>query len=322
MHMAGQVSASTSEQVRETFNAVLSGGRIQSQVALGPMTTFKTGGPADWFLETSEADEVVAAITASRRLGLPVTFLGGGSNVLVGARGVRGLVIRLRYGRIRETHEGRVRADAGVSLNGLVRWMASRGLAGLERWAGTPGTVGGAIHGNAHFQGRLIGDQITRVGLVEATGAAVEVESQAMQFGYDTSRLQHSDEAVLWAEFDVSPGVSATLRAAARVSLAHRKRTQPLASRSAGCIFQNPSPTADNIPDDIPASAGVLIDRAGLKDTAVGQARVSSIHGNFIVSDGSATPGEIRELIELCRTTVHGQFGVRLRDEIRYLGEF
>jgi UDP-N-acetylmuramate dehydrogenase len=286
------------------------------------MTTFRTGGPADWFLETSEAADVARAMVASQQLGLPVTFLGGGSNVLVGGRGVRGLVIRLRHGGIRETHGGCVRVDAGVSLNGLVRWMVSRGWSGLERWAGTPGTVGGAIHGNAHFQGHLIGNQISRVGLIDASGAAFEVESHDMQFGYDTSRLQHGGEAALWADFDVSPGVPAALREAARESLAYRKSTQPLASRSAGCIFQNPNRTSYDVPDDIPASAGALIDRAGLKGTSMGKARVSTVHGNFIVSDGSATPREICDLIELCRTTVQDEFGVRLRDEIRYLGEF
>ena len=322
MHMVGQARVPPPEEIREAFSAVFPQGRVRSGVGLGPMTTFRTGGQADWFLETSEAADVAKAMVASRQLRLPVTFLGGGSNVLVGGRGVRGLVIRLRYGEIRETHAGRVRVDAGVSLNGLVRWMVSRGWAGLERWAGTPGTVGGAIHGNAHFRGHLIGNQITRVGLIEATGAAFEVESHDMRFGYDTSRLRHSGEAALWAEFDVRPGAPAALREAARSSLAYRKKTQPLASRSAGCIFQNPNRTTDDVPDDIPPSAGALIDRAGLKGTSVGEARVSTVHGNFIVSDGSATPGEIRDLIELCRTTVQNHFGVRLRDEIRYLGEF
>lgn len=322
MHMVGQAGVPLSDEIRGAFDAVFSPGRVRSGVGLGPMTTFRTGGPADWFLETSEAADVAKAMVASQQLGLPVTFLGGGSNVLVGGRGVRGLVIRLRHGEICETHGGCVRVDAGVSLNGLVRWMVSRGWSGLERWAGTPGTVGGAIHGNAHFQGHLIGNQITRVGLIDASGAAFEVESQDMQFGYDTSRLQHGGEAALWADFDVSPGVPAALREAARESLAYRKSTQPLASRSAGCIFQNPNRTSDDVPDDIPASAGALIDRAGLKGTSMGKARVSTVHGNFIVSDGSATPREICDLIELCRTTVQDEFGVRLRDEIRYLGEF
>ena len=187
MHMVGQASVPPSEEVQEAFNAVFPQGRVRSDVSLGPMTTFRTGGPADWFLETSEADDVTKAMVTSQQLRLPVTLLGGGSNVLVGGRGVRGLVIRLRYGKIRETQAGRVRVDAGVSLNGLVRWMVSRGWAGLERWAGTPGTVGGAIHGNAHFRGHLIGDQITRVGLIRGDRRGVRGGSR-MTCSLDTTQ--------------------------------------------------------------------------------------------------------------------------------------
>ena len=320
--MVAQVNAPARRNVRQAFDEALARGRVRPDVALGPMTTFKTGGPADWFFETSTPDDIQRAVRISHRLGLPVTLLGGGSNVLVGGRGVRGLVIRLRYGDIESTGGGRVRAGAGVSLNGLVRWMASRGLAGLERWAGTPGTVGGAIHGNAHFQGRLIGDQVTRVRLVDTTGRPTTVDSDAMEFGYDTSRIQQTGEGALWVEFDVTTGDPAELRVAARESLAFRKRTQPLSSRNAGCIFRNPTPGSEGVPDDLQASAGALIDRAGLKGAAVGHAHVSSVHANFIVSDGTASPRDIRELIERCRAAVHEHFGVWLRDEIRYLGEF
>ena len=298
------------------------GGRCRPDVPLAPMTTFKVGGPADWFLESSDPHDIVRAVAAGRQLGLPVTVLGGGSNVLVGGGGVRGLVVRLWHGKVSMVGPGVVRADAGVSLNGLVRWTINRGLAGLERWAGTPGTVGGALYGNAHFQGELIGDQVLTVGLVEADGATSRVDGSKMEFGYDSSRLQRTREASLWAEFSVGEADPTTLRAAARESLAYRKKTQPLAARSAGCIFRNPDPAVDPIPEGVPASAGALIDRAGLKDRSVGSARVSALHGNFVVSDGTASPREIRTLIETCRAGVHAQCGVMLRDEIVYLGEF
>jgi UDP-N-acetylmuramate dehydrogenase len=121
----------------------------------------------------------------------------------------------------------------------------------------------------------------------------------------------------------VSPGADpAALRAAARQSLAFRKRTQPLDTPSAGCVFRNPEPGRDRVPDGIPWSAGALVDRAGLKDTAFGGARVSPAHGNFIVNDGSATAADIRRLIARCRATVFERFGVNLREEIVYLGDF
>ena len=117
-------------------------------------------------------------------------------------------------------------------------------------------------------------------------------------------------------------GEPAALRATARASLAFRKRTQPLDTPSAGCVFQNPEPGRDTVPDGIPWSAGALVDRAGLKGAALGGARVSPTHGNFIVNDGRATAADIKRLIEQCRTAVRERFGVELREEIVYLGEF
>ena len=251
-----------------------------------------------------------------------MTVLGGGSNVLVSDAGVRGLVIRPRGGEVRDIDEHHVRADAAVTINGFVRWTVMHGRAGLEAWAGTPGTVGGAIFGNAHFGGRLIGEFVTTVQLAARDGDVSDVPAIAMAFGYDRSRLQTTGEVLLSATFRVSDGDPAALRAVARQSLAYRKRTQPLDSPSAGCIFQNPEQGRDVVPDGIPWSAGALVDRAGLKDASVGGARVSSTHGNFIVNDGRATARDIRALIERCRSAVHERFAVELRDEIVYLGEF
>jgi UDP-N-acetylmuramate dehydrogenase len=196
------------------------------------------------------------------------------------------------------------------------------GFAGLEAWAGTPGTVGGAIFGNAHFGGRLIGDLVAEVRLAGNDGSIVDVTASEMAFGYDRSRLQDTGEVLLSATFRVSPGDPGALRAVARESLAYRKRTQPLDTPSAGCIFQNPSPGRDAVPEGIPWSAGALVDRAGLKGMTIGGARVSWTHGNFIVNDGSATAADIRRLIRHCRVTVRDRFGVDLREEIVYLGDF
>lgn len=318
---SGEPRAVQREAVRDGLMEVF-GTRCRADVSLAPITTFKVGGSADWFLDSSDPNDIVSAVVTGRRLGLPVTVLGGGSNVLVGGGGVRGLVVRMRHGQVSVVRPGVVRADAGVLLNGLVRWTMNRGLAGLERWAGTPGTVGGALYGNAHFQGELIGTRVLTVDLVESDGKRRRVDASEMEFGYNSSRLGRTQAASLWAEFSVSEGDPKMLRAAARESLVYRKKTQPLAVRSAGCIFRNPDPAIDPIPEGVPASAGALIDRAGLKERAVGRARVSALHGNFIVSDGIASPSEIRSLIETCRTEVQAQCGVMLREEIVYLGEF
>ena len=296
--------------------------RVGREVPLAPFTTFRVGGPAELFVEARTSDEIVTALRFASAANVMVTLLGGGSNVLISDAGVRGLVIRPRGGSITSISPSRVRADAAVTINGLVRWTITHGAAGLEAWAGTPGTVGGAVFGNAHFGGRLIGDLITDVRIAGRDGSVTEHPASAMAFGYDRSRLQDTGEVLLTATFRVEPGEPAALRRTARESLAYRKRTQPLDSPSAGCIFQNPQRQLDAVPEGIPWSAGALIDRAGLKGAAVGSARVSATHGNFIVTDGHASAREIRELIERCRRAVRERLGVGLREEIVYLGEF
>ena len=315
--MAPASVMSFSAELREAF-----GDRAHAGAPLAPLTTFRVGGPADWLVEVRSSGELLAAVRLASAHAVPVTLLGGGSNVLVADRGVRGLVLHVRGGTILAEGPTRVRAEAGVTINGLVRWTIARGLAGLEAWAGTPGTVGGGVHGNAHFQGRLLGELVESVCVAATTGAVRELSADEMEFGYDTSRLQRTREILLSAVFRVGPGDPTTLRETARGSLHYRKQTQPLHLPSAGCVFQNPDPVRDHVPAGSPPSAGALVDRAGLKGTAVGGARVSAIHGNFIVNEGRATAGDVRELIARCKLEVAARFGVQLREEIVYLGDF
>lgn len=294
--------------------------RVLRNAPLAAYTTFRVGGPADWLVLARDSNDVKQAQSAARAARVPVTMIGGGSNVLVSDAGIRGVVIRMHGGHAHEVGDGIIRADAGLTINGLVRWAIGRGMASLEAWAGTPGTVGGAVYGNAHFMGRLIGDLVDSVELLDEGGKLVHVPGSEMEFGYDASRLRRTREILLSADLRVTAGEPAALRAVARQSLAYRKRTQPLESPSAGCIFQNPDPALDRVPAGIPLSAGALVDRAGLKGVREGGAVVSPAHGNFIVNDGTATASDIRRLIERCRSSVRERFGVELRDEIVYLG--
>ena len=226
-------------------------------MALAPFTTFRVGGPADVLLETRTAQELIDAVRIARARQAPVRVIGGGSNVLVSDEGVRGLLIRPRGGEVNLVGADLVRVDAAVTINGLVRWTINRGLAGLEAWAGTPGTVGGAIYGNAHWKKVNIGDLVESVRLVKPDGALLQVPADRMEFAYDDSRLKRTGEVVVWAAFRVQPGADPEqLRATARASLAFRKHTQPLESPSAGCIFMNPDPSRDKVPEGIPPSAG------------------------------------------------------------------
>ena len=294
--------------------------RVTTDAPLAPFTTFRVGGPADWLVTLRSADEIERAIRLARERRVPVSVIGGGSNVLIADAGVRGLVIRIHGGSVQLVDESTVRADAGVTINGLVRWTVGRGIAGVEAWAGTPGTVGGAVHGNAHFQGRWISELISAVVLISPAGGVAAVPAAAMEFGYDYSRLHQTREIVLSADFRVHRGDPAVLRETARESLAFRKRTQPLEKASAGCIFQNVDPRRDGVPDHLPLSAGALVDAAGLKDSVEGGARVSPRHANFIVNDGDASASDIVRLIGRCRRQVREQFEVELREEIVRLG--
>jgi UDP-N-acetylmuramate dehydrogenase len=297
--------------------------RVKRGAPLAPLTTFKVGGPADILIETQTENEIVQAVKLAHAAGVKVTMLGGGSNVLIADSGIRGLVIRTKGGDVAPIGDRLVRADAAVTINGLVRWTINRGYAGLEAWAGTPGTVGGAIYGNAHWKKINIGDLVESVRVLKPDGTLLQVPADRMEFDYDYSRLKRTREVVLWAAFRVTPGGDpAALRSVARESLAFRKRTQPLESPSAGCIFMNPDPIHDKVPAGIPPSAGALVDRAGLKGASLGGARVSPTHANFIINDGRAKAVEIYQLVEQCRGAVKEQFGVALRNEIITLGDF
>ena len=298
------------------------GKRFRANHPLAPLTTLGLGGPADWFIEASGEEELLGALAAARRSGLPVTLLGGGSNVLVSDQGIRGAVIRVKGGGARQVDGRTVRAFAGMTVNGLVRWCIQRGFAGLEAWAGTPGTVGGAIHGNAHFGGREVGEVVTGLRFADDAATVESVSAEAVAFGPGGRALAGRGRVLLSADFGVQPEDPAVLRWRARASLAFRKRTQPLAVPSAGCAFRNPDPEEVSLPPDVPCAAGALLDRAGMKGARVGGARVSEIHANFLTAAPGATAADVHELLGRCRAAVAAAFGVELAPEMILLGDF
>ncbi len=291
-------------------------------VALSDLTTFGIGGPADVLVEAPTPDAAAAACARLRAERAPLTFLGGGSNVLVSDRGVRGTVLRFHGGRITREAPDLVRVDAGVSVNGLVRWCIAHGLGGIEAWAGTPGTLGGAVYGNAHFQGRLMSEVVARACLLDRAGEVKVDPGERLGFAYDVSRLQSTGEALLWVEIRVHEDDPATLRKTAKESLTFRKKTQPLALPSAGCIFQNPEAERHLLPEGVPCSAGALIERVGLRGERRGGARISPVHANFFVNEGGATARDVVALIDEARHRVRDTFGIELREEIVRLGDF
>lgn len=307
-------------------------------VPLAPYTTFKIGGPAEFFYEAKTLDELVGAVTKARELGLAVKILGGGTNILIADKGIRGLVIKNSTGTItirgmKGKYQGGetkgsvfVEADSGVVFNKLVRFTVEEGLGGLEAHLGLPGTVGGAIYMNSKWTNPVsyVGDAVYQATILTPKNETRIVDRSFFRFAYDISIIQKTADIVLRVVFALTPGEKNDLWKVANESIAYRRESQPQGVKSPGCTFRNIS-SFQAITAATPnhtTSAGFLVDHAGLKGMSVGDAKISPIHANFIVNNGHAKASDVVELIEIAKAKVKHQFGVELKEEIVRLGEF
>lgn len=314
------------------------GDRVKVDHPLGPMTTFKIGGPADLYYEARTADELAMAVKSARELGVQLFILGGGSNIVISDKGIRGLVIKnitrqiiikgvksLKQNGV-EKKTVFVEAESGVPVNLLVRFTVDEGLSGLHMHLGLPGSIGGAVYMNSkwtHPNG-YVGDAVYQARIITPTGEEKIVPQSYFRFAYDTSTIQETKDVVISVVFALDADVKDTLWAIANDSIAHRKNTQPQGVFTAGCTFRNLSQAealSAATPDGT-MSAGYLIDHAGLKGKTVGGAMISPMHANFIVNTGKATAKDVIELIEIARAKVKEQFGVTLQEEIERIGDF
>ncbi len=274
---------------------------------LAPLTWLKVGGAAQYVVEPRNADELLAVVNACREEGLPVRLLGGGSNLLVRQEGVAGVVVRLTnptFGEI-AVEEDVIRCGGGARLSEFVSQAARSGLAGPEILAGIPGTVGGALHGNAGNRAGDVGQFVKSVTVMTVGGEQYTRQREDLSFGYRESSVD--EFAVLSAEFALQPGHPEDITRRLRELWIVKKSTQPLSFQSAGCIFKNPRGIA----------AGALIEKAGLKGTRVGGAEISDRHANFVVTHEGAKSDDVLQLIDLARTKVSESFGVDLELEIQ-----
>lgn len=290
------------------------GDALQENVLLAPYTSARIGGPADVLLTVNSADELAEAVTRLRRQGLEFVMLGGGANVLVSDQGVRGVVVlnRAKAVRFYGGDQPRVWAESGATFSQLAHRAAARGLAGIEWAAAVPGSVGGAVYGNAGaFGGDVMHSLISTELLTEAGRETWPVEK--MGYGYRTSVLKRGElkAVVLSAELSLkNESKSAVSAKIARFS-EERKAAQPPGA-SMGSMFKNPA--GDH--------AGRLIEAAGLKGARVGNAEISTLHANFFINHGETRASDIRALIELARRTVTEKFGIELELEIELIGEW
>ena len=319
--------------------------KIRKNISLAPLTTFKIGGPARYFLEIKNMDEIIAGLQWARQNNIPYFILGGGSNILISDKGFNGLVIKMQNLKIKMQNDNskcKIFAGTGVSLAKLVSASVRAGLTGLEWLAGIPGTVGGAIKGNAGAWGHAIGDVVEKVETVSDKGMVKQWDKQKCQFTYRESIFKQNQNLIIVStELNLASADKKDLKQ--RIKECLNKRSGQPSEPSAGCVFKNPK--IANIHEfehkfhelddkfvkirgqfvpirDGKIPAGWLIENCGLKGMKIGQAQISAKHANFIVNLGGATAEDVKKLITLIKQKVAEKFNIQLAEEIIYVGHF
>ncbi|HVR87923.1 MAG TPA: UDP-N-acetylmuramate dehydrogenase [Candidatus Limnocylindria bacterium] len=278
---------------------------------LAPHTSLRIGGPADFFVQVRSEDDLIGAIGVARQVELPTFILGGGTNVLVADAGIRGVV--LQNGWSDASVSGTViDAASGTPLAHVAAVAARNGILGLEWMATVPGTVGGAVHGNAGAFGSEIAAGLIDVRLIDLNGDSWTARVDELGYAYRTSTLQGTPVICVRARFHGDPGDRREAVRRIKEMANERIATQPLAQPNTGSIFRNP-------PGD---HAGRLIEAAGLRGARFGGAMVSEKHANFIVNVGGATAADVRALMRRCQDEVRAAFGVELVREVELVGEW
>jgi UDP-N-acetylmuramate dehydrogenase len=289
--------------------------KVRASVSLANMTSFKVGGLAEWFLDPHSPEDLRAGLVWRGERQLPLTLLGAGSNLLIGDRGLSGLVVCMRH--LRGIHfddqTGQVTAAAGEPVARLAWQAAARGWSGLEWAVGIPGTVGGLVVMNAGAQGGCAAERLVEAQMMSSGGEAYCLKPEDLGFSYRTSVLQGSDRIVTGATLQLTPGGDpAKVTASTDEHLKARHATQPYHLPSCGSVFRNPYPKA----------AAWLIEQTGLKGYQIGNAQVAQLHANFIVNRGGATASDISRLIAHIQEQVQQKWSLLLEPEVKFLGQF
>lgn len=285
---------------------------IKKNVELAPYTTFKIGGPADYFLEVKEKEDLIKAIKTAKEFKLPFFVLGNGSNLLISDKGFRGLVMKINFSDV-ETLDSEIKCGAGVLLGRLVDMSTKLNFSGSEWAAGIPGTVGGAVRGNAGAFDGSMEDMVKEVEVLDiSTEAEIKKYSKRdCEFDYrDSIFKRRTDLIILSIVFHLERGEQKEIKESIARYLNYRRERHPLEFSSAGSIFKNP----ENF------SAAKLIYKCELAGKKIGQAQISEKHTNFIVNLGGAKAIDVIELINLAKQEVKNEYGVELQEEIQLLG--
>ncbi len=312
------------------------GDRLKKGEPLAKHVHIRIGGPADFYFEARTSDEIVGAVQAALDDRLPVVIIGGGSNSLPSDDGYRGLVIQAAN-RNWKIEGAQVTAEAGVLSGFLARKTAEAGLTGFEWAVSLPGTIGGAVRGNAGCFGGETKDALVSVEVLRLADENIErvrLTNSDCHFGYRESAFKHNNDIVLSATFEFVSAPKETCLEKIDAVLAQRKADQPSDAPSAGCMFKNfdfkDESELEKLTSriDVPEAflkakrlpAGWLIEQADLKGKSVGGAQVSDKHGNFLMNLGKATASDILQLISLIKLRIRDEYGIQLEEEVQLLG--
>lgn len=287
---------------------------IKEQEMLKEHTTFRIGGPADFYLIPESAEQVQEAVAFAGEKGLPYYVIGKGSNILFGDKGFRGVVIEIGKGMaaIENKGDGIVVAGAGISMSAMAVKLAEWNLTGFEFAGGIPGTLGGGIAMNAGAYGGEIKDCIQSAVVLTREGKIITKSLEELELGYRSSSILRDEQIVLQGTFQFAAGEKEKIQNEMRELNARRRDKQPLEFPSAGSTFKRPEGYF----------AGKLIQDAGLAGYRVGDAMVSDKHCGFVVNCGNATAAEVKQLIEQVQKKIQTEFDVLLEPEVRLVGEF
>jgi UDP-N-acetylmuramate dehydrogenase len=287
-------------------------GKVKRNELLSQHTTMKIGGPADIFIEPSSLENIQKVMTFLKDRQIPWRAIGRGSNLLVSDKGIEGVVIKLGSGLDHLTiNDSTITVGGGHSLVSLSTLISKKGLSGLEFASGIPGSVGGAVYMNAGAHGSDISKILTKAHVLFEDGSIEWILNDEMEFTYRTSVLQKKRPGiVLEAEFQLSKGDRTAIVSQMQKNKDYRKETQPWNFPCAGSIFRNP----------LPNYAGKLIEDAGLKGFQMGGAKISEMHGNFIVNAGNATANDVLDLIQYIKDTILNLYGIKMETEVEIIG--
>ena len=301
------------QEIKKIFCDLLGEDRVFTDELMKQHTTFKIGGPADYFLVPESGEEVGEIIKICKQTDIPYFILGNGSNLLVGDGGYRGAVIQIYRNMSAVTTEGTtITAQAGALLSSVAAAAKNASLTGFEFAGGIPGTVGGAAVMNAGAYGGEMKDVLVEVTVMDADGNIFTIPAEKLELGYRTSIIKKAGYIVLEAKIRLEEGDQEAIRERMKELTIQRTTKQPLEFPSAGSTFKRPEGYF----------AGKLVMDSGLRGYQVGGARVSEKHCGFVINAGGATAKDVRTLMENVRDIVYEKYGVTLEPEVKFLGEF